>query len=348
MLKRLVNEMFLDLIIETKGPLLIKSGTATVSGPDMTPVRTFRNGQSEVFIPGSSLKGVWRSHFEKIARSLNPTQGSVCNPFLTTRDSISLNNNVLECPSYSEIACGQKFELREKKRFSIGDRSNNRNYHLRNDERVSNELVYRESCPACRLFGSTYFIGRLNLDDAYLAEDSREFLDKRDGVGIDRLTGGAFSKAKFDLEAVSSGVRFKTRVHLRNFECWQLGAVLIILEDLKDGLIRLGSGTSRGLGAVTAAYTELTISEIARLKQPGSRVYGLGAYLSDGSYGTNEEDFLSLSSLPEVEICGIRHNRTFTGELLTELRQSALQKFVSFIQTWTPPAEMEWNYLEWK
>ena len=38
MLKQLKNEAFCTLRITTTGPLLIKSGYASVSGPDMTPV----------------------------------------------------------------------------------------------------------------------------------------------------------------------------------------------------------------------------------------------------------------------------------------------------------------------
>src|SRR5438552_3995078 len=70
MLKKIMNEAFLTVRITTTGPLLIKSGRATVSGPDMTPVLTFRNSRQEVFIPGSSLKGVFRSHIERIVGSL--------------------------------------------------------------------------------------------------------------------------------------------------------------------------------------------------------------------------------------------------------------------------------------
>ena len=79
MLKKIVNEAFCTLRITTTGPLLVKSGHASVSGPDMTPVLTFRNGKQEVFIPGSSLKGVFRSHIEKVVCSLKPRV--VCYPF---------------------------------------------------------------------------------------------------------------------------------------------------------------------------------------------------------------------------------------------------------------------------
>src|SRR5690349_21061822 len=79
MLKRLVNEATFTLKITTTGPLLIRTGVATVSGPDMSPVRTFRNGTWEVYIPGSSLKGVVRSHAEKIVRTLR--NNVCCDPF---------------------------------------------------------------------------------------------------------------------------------------------------------------------------------------------------------------------------------------------------------------------------
>src|SRR5215216_4761387 len=81
MLKRLVNEAHFALTIITTGPLLIKSGHATITGPDMTPVLTFRSRASQVYIPGSSLKGMFRSHVEKVIRTLRPDEVVVADPF---------------------------------------------------------------------------------------------------------------------------------------------------------------------------------------------------------------------------------------------------------------------------
>lgn len=80
MLKQLVNEARFQLTITAEGPLLVKSGHPTLVGPDMTPVLTYRNGRSEVYLPGSSLKGVFRSHIEKVMRTLRPNPYVVCNP----------------------------------------------------------------------------------------------------------------------------------------------------------------------------------------------------------------------------------------------------------------------------
>ena len=65
MLKRLVNECLITLRIEATGPILIKAGAQTLAGPDMAFVRVWRHGNQEVYLPGSSLKGVVRSHAER-------------------------------------------------------------------------------------------------------------------------------------------------------------------------------------------------------------------------------------------------------------------------------------------
>src|SRR3989304_3921049 len=111
MLKKLLNECKLTLQIKTEGPLLVKSGYATPHGPDMTPVLTYKDGKEQVFIPGSSLKGVFRSHIEKIIRTLN--EQVVCLPY--EKINCEIKNNQPIIPNYNQVSCGEKFELRKKK-----------------------------------------------------------------------------------------------------------------------------------------------------------------------------------------------------------------------------------------
>jgi len=174
MLKKLVNECKFSLQITTEGPLLVKSGYATPHGPDMTPVLTYRNNEEQVFIPGSSLKGVFRSHVEKVIRTLN--DATVCVPFDNT-------------------SCNKRLQ-RQKDRMK------------REGRELKNETAYRQSCPACRLFGSMFFIGRVSVGDAYLTEkaDVGRYTEERDGVGIDRFSGGAAQGAKFELRVVRAGL----------------------------------------------------------------------------------------------------------------------------------------------
>lgn len=319
MLKRLVNELRCELTITTTGPVLIKSGHASVSGPDMTPVRTYRNGSLQVYLPGSSLKGVVRSHLEKICRTLKP--GAVCNPFITVRE---LPDDL----RFSDVSCSDKFEMRKKWLKEKGKKA------------LDSATVYHDSCPICRLFGSTSYIGRISMSDAYLA--SPELKDIRDGVGIDRLTGGAACGAKFGLEVVSSGVSFATEILLRNFECWQLGMLLLAIKDMEDELVRIGSGRSRGLGAVKAELAMLDIYNLAPTpdRQPGE-VWGLGKFLGDGSYGTSVDDVLSVEPASGESQRGLRQQLSFSGDSLETLQAASQDAFVRRLETWPAPEAMQ-------
>src|SRR5215469_12608693 len=135
MLKKLVNEALCTLRITTMGPLLVKSGHASVSGPDMTPVLTFRNGRQEVFIPGSSLKGVFRSHIEKIVCSLKPR--IVCYPFDISdgRQADKLTDKEQILQDYRE-SCGAWFTRLAK------------DHDKRDLLERRTDLVYADSCPA--------------------------------------------------------------------------------------------------------------------------------------------------------------------------------------------------------
>ena len=299
MLKRLVNEARFQMKIITTGPLLVKSGHATVTGPDMTPVLTFRNGVAQVYIPGSSLKGVFRSHVEKVIRTLRPGEVVVSNPFEA---------------SGAEQSSGNWFTERDKAK-----------------EKLDNAMVYRQSCPVSRLFGSTWFIGRVSIGDAYLVNETPPIpTEVRDGVGIDRLSGGAARTAKFDMEVVSAGTEFQAEVVLRNFECWQLGALLLVTQDIQDGLIRIGSGRSRGLGAVTAKIPGISINHLgATQDRHPDVIWGLGKYLApDRTYGTYVDDVISVPGAPAVTMRGIRQMQSFSGDSLGQLTAVAVQDFV--------------------
>lgn len=72
--KFLLNTLNLKATLRPDGPILIKSGSESAIDPilpSMNFVRTSNNyGQETIYLPGSSLKGVIRSHAERIARTL--------------------------------------------------------------------------------------------------------------------------------------------------------------------------------------------------------------------------------------------------------------------------------------
>lgn len=351
MLKRLYNEARFTLSILTTGPVLVRSGFPTLTGPDMTPVLTYRSGEWQVYLPGSSLKGVIRSHLEKICRTLRAEDPVVCDPFRKLKDLGKVENGALVCPNYADVFCGDKFERRAKEKFKLEfDKSEWRH----KEEKLTTEDAYGDSCPICRLFGSTEFIGRVSIGDAYL--DSKAPIARptelRDGVGIDRLTGGAFGRALFNLETVSSNVLFRSTIHVRNFEDWQLGMLLTAAQDMTDGLIRIGSGRSRGFGSVTAKVHEVTVSYIGPQKsKPDNEVWGLGRFLARdgqaGAYRTFPDDVLTVPVAPAATPRGIRHVESFKAEALTGLTEAAAGRFVERIRDWETPNSMKLDRLQY-
>lgn len=346
MLKRLVNEARFRLRIRTEGPILVKSGHATIIGPDMTPVLVSRNGQRQVYLPGSSLKGVFRSHLEKVGRTLN--EGVVCDPFVKVEDRARVQGGRLTCSAsdYASVSCSDKFEMRQKETVRVG----NQNWKHSKEDTLGNARVYSESCPICRLFGSTSYIGRVSIGDAYLVDTTNARpTEVRDGVGIDRLTGGAANRAKFELEVVSPEVSFETEVVLRNFEIWQLGMLLLVAQDLADGLIRIGSGRSRGLGAVTGEIAALTVAHIGPVTdKPADAVWGLGRFLAGApeNYGTHADDVMLVSPAPGAARQGIRLVSKFSGDSLAALQQAAIEQLTQRLNGWQVPPAMTFAHLQ--
>jgi CRISPR-associated RAMP protein (TIGR02581 family) len=355
MLKKLVNECHFRVQITTQGPLLVKSGHATSHGADMTPVLTYRNNQEQVFIPGSSIKGVFRSHIEKVMRSFNET--AVCALDEIKKENITVKKGQVDYPKYPHVSCGEKFEIRRIKEPSakIEDKDGKKWAVSNPDIRLEpsfNPVIYRDSCPACRLFGSTFFAGRVYTNDAYLTGNPgiKLYTEPRDCVGIDRFSGGAADRAKFKIDVVSAGVTFETDMYLKNFEIWQLGAMMVILQDLEDEIIRVGSGKSRGLGKIKGAADQITIQYIESNlngKQP-NQVWGLGKFLQPDEYGTFSDDTLTLEKPPEETRNGIRRVQNYQNESLNELKTKSIEHFVQRIQAWQVEKTMKVDHLQVK
>jgi CRISPR-associated RAMP protein (TIGR02581 family) len=301
MLKRLLCDARFSLDIEVKGPLLIKAGDGGLVGPDMSFVRTHAYGKETMhpYLPGPSLKGVFRSHLERIARTLRGDITPVCLPYLFE-------------PGSPECSCGKRF-----------------------DKKTARPEVYRKQCLACRMLGSLEFKGRVAIDDAYSPDPAGIRLEVRDGVAIDRKTGGAAPRAKYDLEVVTAGV-FRTSILMTNFEAWQLGALGLVLTDLVDERLRFGTGTSRGLGHVKGTVTA------AELRYPAThdgRFVGIER-LADEATRRDYGLFAApgeAPTLPAAEQVGIWNVHRLEADAIKPVMDAGRDQFVAFMKTY------QWN-----
>jgi CRISPR/Cas system CSM-associated protein Csm3 (group 7 of RAMP superfamily) len=237
-----LNQIRIDLSLSPASPLLIRSGRTSFdpTRPDLECVRTWWEGSPSVYVPGSSLKGVMRSHAERLLL----TEGLRIVPTFDKRDD--LNQRTPGDVAYRRTCpLGRTFGT----------------VHLKGHVGVFDLLPGAFDPP-----GSP--------ERAREVERANS-TEQRNGVAIDRLLGAAAGKALFDQELVVQG-RFDGSVFLRNVQLYQLALVLLAIRDLDEGYVQLGSGTTRGNGRVHAAVRGLTIETRAG-HSPAGRLPGAGA-----------------------------------------------------------------------
>lgn len=188
----------------------IHLGTGVASAATDAPILR-QNGRP--FIPGSSLRGVIRSTVERIMNTL--AEGRCCTLFET---------GVMSCNFANEV------RRRELEGMSAAE--------------LDHEKARLSFCPICGLFGSTLMASRFKVSDGLLQEGTRETV-VRDGVGIDRDSGTAKEKIKFDFEALDRGCDFEFAIELENADPHDLGLLYIALKEMEHGF-DLGGKRSRG------------------------------------------------------------------------------------------------------
>ncbi len=171
MLKAAYNELELTVLLQGHSPLLVKDGRFTDQVKkdwnlgDSAPHAIFmcrdsmnnlrpalesgRYSTLDYFIPGSSLKGSFRAHLERVLRGM--TSGSeedrICDPL------------------DEEHSCSRV---------------------LAPQGRDHADFPYRGACPVCQLFGYTLQAGRIRFSDAARVKGSAEVVQN---VSISRQTG---------------------------------------------------------------------------------------------------------------------------------------------------------------
>jgi CRISPR-associated protein Csm3 len=168
--KRRVNELKLKVVIEPAGPILIKSGVESGADPTLPSMNFVRTqhpngGERTIYLPGSSLKGVIRSHSERIIRTaLDSNRQTCCDPL---------------------------------------DRAGHCSDFIRRKNIKDTAEQYRNLCLACRIYGHMVQASHFLPADAYPTTPI-DVLSMRQNVAIDRLSGGV-AVGPFDMEVALEG-----------------------------------------------------------------------------------------------------------------------------------------------
>lgn len=255
----LPQHVVIDLALFGLQPLLVMGEKSIASTNEREPgakfVRTtiYKNGIPEetILIPGSSIKGVFRSRLEKIVRTMNYFHG------WQSQETAFKDADLAESQYRQRVcACAITHAEHENKRLAacFGTPKEQK----RAEKQLNN--IYALSCPICQIFGNSMLKGRLFVGDG-IPVDQQKFREKLfDNVAIDRFTGGASEARKFDAMPIMplEGPVFSLRLHLKKPETWILGLLFYLLKDLYDGDIRLGYGKRRGFGQARCVVDHAT------------------------------------------------------------------------------------------
>lgn len=193
------------------------------------------------YIPGSSLKGVFRSTVERIA------------PNITTVNNCTLYDSESICLTGNQKLKDEYQKLRETK-------------EVKDKEELLVKFLDEHLCETCKLFGSPWQAAKVSFSDAVVSEPWAEVFEARDGVGIDRDSQKAVDTAKFDFEAVPAGTGFEFSLQGENLNERELGLLAIGLLEMAEGMVPLGGLTSRGLGQCYLALRRIEFIDFTKLE----------------------------------------------------------------------------------
>jgi CRISPR-associated RAMP protein (TIGR02581 family) len=225
----IIREMVLEGYLVTESPLRIGVGRESPLGSavDLAVLRVNLNGKLVPYIPGSSLKGVFRSTAIQLANRKGLT---VCS---------GLSKGTCMDLRYPEF---DGKTLLDK----IQEEIRNRNY------RRAIELFHEKACLLCKVFGAPSFTGHSEFNDSYPINEKGDVQDApvgvRTGIAINRRTGAVHMGALYQVEYVEPGARFRFSIRTTNLPNYALGLLAKILRMVNEGWVRVGGFKTRGFG----------------------------------------------------------------------------------------------------
>lgn len=217
------NRLELTGTLTTVTALRISQGRSTEPiGSDLPVVK---DALGQPLIPGSSFKGALRSRLESFLRGINPDLAQDPSELVSTR----MNERVTAIKA-----------------------------EYKNDDVELTAALNGITDEVSKVFGTPWQASKFQVRDLTVKPDSWfGQYQERDGVSIDRDTETAVDGRLYDFQVVPAGVEFEFKAVLENGEDWELGLLVMGLQQFKRQQIPLGGGNSRGLGVV-----QLTVDKV--------------------------------------------------------------------------------------
>jgi len=220
---RILRSIEIQAKYETLAPLRIGAarGKTPTSPVDLQVLKLSIGDLMDVpYMPGSSLKGIFRSTAEKLALSRGL---SVC---------------------YAGEDCKLKYDRELQNTVRTG----------KEEEIIK---VLRNYCLICRLFGTASYSSHIRISDAYPSQTEIPSISVKTGIAIERRSGGVKTGALYQVEFVNPGAKFYGSIILHNFPNYGIGLIAEILDQINQGYIKIGGLKSRGFGSVKITIESL-------------------------------------------------------------------------------------------
>jgi CRISPR-associated RAMP protein (TIGR02581 family) len=225
----LIRETIFEGYLVAESPLRIGVGRESPLGSavDLAVLRVNLNGKLVPYIPGSSLKGVFRSTAIQLANRKGLT---VCSGL---SKGTCMDREYLEFGGMTLLKKIQE-EMSER---NVG---------------AAITLFHEKACLLCKVFGAPSFTGHAEFNDSYPINENGEVLDApvgvRTGIAINRRTGAVHMGALYQVEYVEPGARFRFSIRTTNLPNYALGLLAKILRMVNEGWVRVGGFKTRGFG----------------------------------------------------------------------------------------------------
>lgn len=227
------HKLLRHVVIEAKviniEPLRVGAGrNASLFEPvDLVVLKTYDASRDKYLpvIPGSSWKGVFRSHAYRLCRTygLNVCTGIPGSISCTDVKVITKLKPVVD------------LELRT----------------------IVNAEGNIRLCLLDLIFGSSGFLGHVTFSDSLPLSDVK--LGYRSMNAVNRRTGA--SQALFHVEYIEPGAEFNFRLIATNLPNYALGLLSEVIMDINDGIVRVGGLKSRGFGRVEFRDLRIKVRE---------------------------------------------------------------------------------------
>ena len=221
------NRLDITGTLTTVTALRVSAGRST--DPLSVDLPVMKDVLNRPFIPGSSFKGALRSRLESLVRAVHPDLAQ--DPSALTEEDF--RNTVRQI----------------KERYS--------NVNQSTDAQLTEDLLGITDMVS-HVFGAPWLAGKLQISDLTVLPDFWfGQYQERNGVAIDRDTETASGGKLYEFQVVPAQTPFRFMAVLENAKDWELGLLLLGLNQFKLRQVPLGGGRSRGLGVV-----ELTLEQM--------------------------------------------------------------------------------------